>query len=114
MNLTGRPVYQKGQKPQKSQPIRNAARDAECQLRIEGVCSHDKAKTVLCHLRLFGMGGTSQKPDDLFAVDGCSNCHAVLDSRDKWSQHGLTYQDILRALMFTQRNRRAAGMIITK
>lgn len=114
MNLTGQPIYQKGRKPAVSKAVRNDARDRACTLAIPGICARDPARTVGLHLRLFGFAGGAQKPDDLFMVDGCDCCHAVLDSRDKWADAGIGFDDVLRALMQTQRNRRAAGLISLK
>jgi hypothetical protein len=111
MNLTHRPIYQKGQKPAKVKAIRNAARDMDCTLRIPGVCRHDPAYTVGCHLRLFGFAGMGDKPDDLFIIDACDKCHAAQENRSKWAEVALGFEDILLALMVTQRNRRAAGLI---
>lgn len=111
MNLTGRAPYQKGAKPAKSAPIRNASRDATCQLSIPGVCNGDTLTVVGCHLRQFNIAGMGQKPDDLFLVDGCSDCHAALDDRSRWPSLGLGYDDILRALIRSQQSRRAAGLI---
>ncbi|NDK37108.1 nuclease domain-containing protein [Rhodovulum sulfidophilum] len=98
----------------KSAPIRQASRGQTCTLQIRCVCSHDPARTVGCHLRLFGMGGTALKPDDLFIIDACDRCHAVLDSRSRWAEAALGWDDILRALMLTQQRRRAAGLIRLK
>lgn len=112
MNLTGQPVHQKGQKTGKSPALRNNARDQKCTLAIPGVCNSSPATTVGCHLRLFGFGGMGIKPDDLLMVDCCSACHATLDSRDKWAEAGLGFDDILRAFMHTLMNRRASGLIL--
>lgn len=111
MNLTGQAIYQKGRKPAVSKVVRRDARDRSCTLAIPGICSGDPEKTVGNHLRLFGFAGGGQKPDDLFILDACDRCHAVLDSRDKWASAGVGFDDVLRALMQTQRNRRAAGLI---
>lgn len=114
MNLTHRPIYQKGQKPAKVKAIRNAARDMDCTLRIPGVCRHDPAYTVGAHIRLFGIAGAAQKPDDIFLLDACDRCHAVFDSRDKWAEAPIGFEEVLCAFMFTLRNRRAAGLIPLK
>lgn len=112
MNLTGQKPHDKGQKPQKSAPMRNAARNADCQLCIPGVCCHDPARTVGCHLRFFGIAGMSGKPDDVYMVDACTACHRVLDNRALWPQYGLTFELILCAFMMTIKHRRAAGLIL--
>jgi hypothetical protein len=114
MNITGRQVYQKGQKPAKVKAVRDAARDKSCKLRIPGVCRGDPATTVGNHMRFFGIAGAAQKPDDIFILDGCDRCHAILDSRDKWADYALGWDDVLMAFMFTLRDRRAAGLIKLK
>ena len=111
MNLTGRDIYQKGQKPAKMPALRRDALNRHCTLRIPGVCSQDPAKTVGCHMRMFGFGGMGQKPDDIFIIDACSDCHRILDSRDKWADAPLGWDDILAAFMRTLAKRRAAGLI---
>jgi hypothetical protein len=111
MNLTGRPIFTKGQRPAVVKALRNAARDQSCTLRIPGVCSGDNTQTVGAHLRMFGAAGMAQKPDDLHMVDACHNCHSALDNRARWADLALGYDDILRALIETQRRRRAAGLI---
>lgn len=111
MSITGRAPYQKGQRPAVVPAYRNAARDQSCTLRIPGICSGDNAQTVGAHLRMFGSAGMGQKPDDLHMVDACAVCHAALDNRARWADLALGYDDILRALIETQRRRRAAGLI---
>jgi len=114
MNLTGQPIYQKGRKPAVVPAVRRDARDRECTLKIPGVCCHDNARTVGNHIRLFGIAGGAQKPDDVFLLDACDKCHAVFDSRDKWAASALGWEDVLCAFMVTVRNRRAAGLIKLK
>lgn len=111
MNLTNRAIYQKGAKPQRVKAIRNDARDRTCTLNITGICCNDPAQTVGCHLGLFGLSGMSQKADDINIIDACGPCHAVLDNRSQWGSAGLDFEMILRAFLFTLRNRRAAGLI---
>lgn len=107
-----RPPYQKGQKPAKSKPIRNASRGKSCLLAIPGVCNFDPSTVVGAHLRVFALAGMGQKPDDLFLVDSCSNCHAAQEDRSRWAEIGLGWDDVLRALILTQQRRRAEGLII--
>lgn len=114
MNLTNRPIYQKGQKPAKVKAVRDDARNRHCTLHIPGVCRQDPAYTVGCHLRLFGLAGMGEKPDDILIVDGCDRCHAILDNRAAWADAAFEWDDLLRALMVTLRNRRAAGLIKLK
>lgn len=111
MKLCDRPIYQKGQRPIVSKPLRNASRGAACTLRIPGICNCDPATVVGAHLRLFGAAGMAQKPHDLHLVDACSACHAALDDRSRWAEMALGYDDILRALIETQTRRIEAGLI---
>lgn len=111
-NLTGQPIYQKGEKPAVSKKIRAASRGATCTLQIPFVCSHNPEQVVFCHLRMFGLAGVAQKPDDLFGIDACHKCHSVLDDRSAWEKAGLTYEHILGALITSQRIRRKTGLII--
>lgn len=108
---TGRSAYQKGQKPGRSKTIRNASMGKSCTLGIPGICARDNARVVGCHLRLFGIAGGAQKPDDLFILDCCDCCHEILDSRDKWADAQVGFDDVLRALILTQQRRRAEGLI---
>ena len=77
----------------KKQTLREAAKGRPCMIRIPGVCSVDPSKTVLCHLRDYILAGISQKPSDLVAVLGCSECHALIDLRSPpphylgWGSH---------------------------
>lgn len=110
-NLLKQAPYQKGQKPEKSAPIRQASQDQTCTLMIPGICEGQTSTVVGCHLRLFGIAGAAQKPDDIFIVDGCAKCHAILDDRSKWADAKFGWDDILRALMLTLKRRRASGLI---
>jgi hypothetical protein len=114
MNITGRAPYAKGQKPAKVPALRNASRAMDCLLAIPGVCRNDPAYVVGAHLRLFGIAGGAQKPDDLFIIDACDRCHEVQERRSKWADAQLGFEDVLRGLMQSQLHRRASGLIILK
>lgn len=58
--------------------LRNEARGRVCQIRIPGVCNHDSATTVLCHMPSRAMGAKSH---DFHGAHGCSACHDVVDGR---------------------------------
>lgn len=61
--------------------LRDLARGQECQIRIDGVCNHDPATTVLAHYRMAGICGTGQKPPDECGAWACSACHDFVDGR---------------------------------
>ena len=90
MNLTGRGVYQKGQKPTKTK-LRTVARDRQCTLRLDG-CVNDTSTVVLCHIRRFGWAGTAGKPHDILGIHACAHCHSLMDS------HQCSDTDVLRGL----------------
>lgn len=111
MNLTDRPIYQKGQRPVRSRAARTAARDQRCTLRLS-CCKGDTATTVLAHVRAFGGGGMSSKPADYKAVFACAACHDALDRRVEDAEWG--WDDITRAVFETLDRQFAAGVFIAK
>lgn len=106
MNITNRAPYQKAMRPEKVPAIRAASAGQTCTLLIPGVCVGGTETTVGAHLRMFGLGGMAQKPDDLFIIDACHACHRELDAGRFTDAH-----DILRALVLTQQRRRTEGLI---
>ena len=60
--------------------LRKEARDRPCQIRLPGVCCHQRETTVLAHYRLPGLGGLGLKPDDLLGAWACHACHAYVDT----------------------------------
>ena len=112
--VTGQAVYEKGQKVAAVPIVRRAAQDQHCKLHIPGICRQHPQYTVGCHMRLFGLAGMAEKPDDIFIIDACDLCHAVFDSRDKWADAALGWDDVLRAFMKTLYTRRASGLILLK
>jgi hypothetical protein len=107
-NFGNLPIHQKGQKPVKSKPMRNSAKNEDCLLRLDG-CKNDKATVCLDHIRLFGIAGMAQKPHDAIATYGCAHCHAILDRVDTSGSWG--FEDVLRALMLTLAAQIASGNI---
>lgn len=66
----------------RSTPIRRAARNQDCALRLAGICNFDPATTVLCHSNFLADDkGMGLKAPDTAAAFGCSACHDVLDGR---------------------------------
>ena len=96
-----------------SPAIRASAREQSCTLR-SSVCNGRLDTTVLCHLRMFGSADMGEKPHDFHAVHACSDCHRLLDSRDWLTSGAIGWEDVLRALMETQRRLYAAGLIEVK
>jgi hypothetical protein len=64
----------------RSQAVLDSARGAPCTARFAGICNHDPATTVWCHLNghRFGKGGAI-KSHDILGFHGCSSCHAYYD-----------------------------------
>jgi len=58
--------------------ITESARNEPCQVRIDGICSHDPSTTVLAHI---GGGGMGFKNPDIEASYCCSSCHDAIDGR---------------------------------
>jgi hypothetical protein len=50
-------------------------------VRVPGVCNHDRATTVLAHVRIIGVSGMSMKSPDWFGAWCCSACHDYVDGR---------------------------------
>lgn len=90
-------------------PARQNARGQDCQLRLP-VCNFDPQTSALCHLRMFGIAGMAQKPDDWCAVIACSACHDALDGRSDIGLWG--YEDVLRGLIHTLKIQFAAGVFV--
>ena len=80
-------------KAKRATPLRKAAQDEPCTLRLSG-CRHDSAHTVLCHIRRFGWAGMGQKPNDLLAFFACDVCHDKQERRNA----EVTDEDLLRAM----------------
>lgn len=64
----------------RSQVVLDSARAAPCTARFPGICNHDPATSVWCHLNgyRFGKGGAI-KSHDILGFHGCSECHRYYD-----------------------------------
>lgn len=91
-----------------SSKLRASAKGQPCTFQIPGICNHDPATTVLCHLPS-EVKGMATKSDDFFAVFGCMNCHEVLDNYGLSREESLYYS--LRALARTWRFWVTSGLI---
>lgn len=78
--------------------LRAEARDRDCQVRIPGVCNHNRETTVLAHFRMAGLSGIGMKSPDFIGAWACSACHAKIDS-DKSPEVQL---DFAKAVFRTQ------------
>jgi hypothetical protein len=64
----------------RSQAVLDSARGATCTARFTGICNHDPATTVWCHLNGHRFGkGAAVKAHDILGFHGCSSCHAYYD-----------------------------------
>lgn len=98
----------------RSNALRRSARGRSCCLRLPGVCCHDDATVVLCHLPGHDRGmGT--KTSDMHAVYGCFSCHSAIDGRTRTNLgDALILEAMLRALSETQALMVEAGLITVK
>lgn len=118
-NLAGKgPLGLKGEKPAKKRKvkplevdaIRKSAKGETCTLRLP-CCNHDDSTVTFNHLRVFGLAGVGQKPPDFAGVYGCSACHDAIDRRDGKTAGLWGFEDLLRALLETQRRLVAKGLL---
>ncbi len=121
MNLTGRPIYQKtprtrskglhrvaeGKRASSNDAIMRSAKGEVCLADWCG-CGGSTETTVICHVRKFGIGGTSCKPPNWLGFYGCAEAHRIFDSNGlEWSWEGL-----MRAVLLTQMKLYRKGLII--
>lgn len=98
--------------PIRSRKLLDSAKGQPCDLQIPGICNHDPATTVSCHVRdeSFGMG---VKADDQSTFHGCSACHRFWDTGaylGKMSEADML-RLVLRAIQRTMRNRIERGFM---
>lgn len=60
--------------------LRAEARDRDCQVRLAGICNHNRETVVLAHFRLSGISGMGMKSPDFIGAWACSACHTVIDN----------------------------------
>lgn len=77
--------------------LRKFAAGKPCMLRMPGVCNFNEETTVLAHIRRGGTAGVGMKPPDMCAIWACSNCHDLIDQRNRRGDDQYD-SDILRAL----------------
>jgi hypothetical protein len=79
--------------------LREFAEGKPCYARWPG-CSHDRAETVLAHIRRGNVAGGGQKPPDVCGLPLCNFCHAVFDGRIKTQMTREQMDaDLLRAMV---------------
>lgn len=71
--------------------LRTFAHEQECTANIPGHCNYDPEKTVLAHYRP-GFFGGAMKPQDILGAHMCSDCHDIVDGRNK--NHDFTAEDL--------------------
>lgn len=81
-------------------------------IRAAGICTHDRAETVLAHVRIVGISGMSMKAPDWFAAWACNACHDYVDGRShKHVVYPKRRQDHLEGMVRTQHELLARGHI---
>lgn len=100
----------------RSDALMNAAHGMPCSLRLPGICNHNSATTVMCHLPGIGKSVAS-KVSDLHTAFGCSACHTAIDTFG-WERRGLSAAVVLDAMLRghaeTQARLVALGIITIK
>lgn len=106
-----RPIVQKYAHV-RSRKLLDSSRDQVCALNFHG-CNYDANTTVACHGNADYLGkGAGIKASDIFSVDGCHNCHSILDGRQP-SEYTQDQKDwfFWRAFVKTTNRRLAEGLI---
>jgi Protein of unknown function (DUF1364) len=61
-----------------------AAQNQTCTVRVPGYCNGNTETTASAHISGVRFGhGTGQKVNDILAADCCSDCHDVIDNRQR-------------------------------
>jgi Protein of unknown function (DUF1364) len=61
-----------------------SAKGEACTIRIIGYCNGNPETTVLAHINGVRFGhGTGQKVNDILAAYACSDCHEIVDGRQR-------------------------------
>jgi hypothetical protein len=82
-----------------SQAVIDSARGAPCSARFPGICNHDPATTVWCHLSGGRFGkGMGMKAHDVLGFAGCSACHEYYD-RGHATHPILTTDELLEGVL---------------
>lgn len=124
MNLTGRPIYQKGQATPKKTPkrmrrvakgkkassdcpIMESAKDEQCFADWCG-CNGSTETTAMRHIRKFKIGGTGMKPPNYIGFYGCQRSEDMfaISTKQEW-----TWKGLCEALILTQMKLRAKGLL---
>jgi len=66
----------------KSTPITRSARGEQCTLQIVGICNRNIETTVYSHFP-DGSGGSNKLNGELCGGYACSDCHDIVDGRQK-------------------------------
>lgn len=95
----------------RSKAITDGAQGMPCALRFPGICTHDTAKTVWCHLPGIGKSMTS-KVSDPHGAFGCHACHDAIDMRQMGLPVAVRLDAMLRAICESQVRLVMAGIIV--
>lgn len=64
--------------------LTESARGEGCCVRVPGHCNSSSETTVLAHISGVRFGhGTGQKANDMLGAYACSDCHDVIDGRQR-------------------------------
>lgn len=91
--------------------LRELARGEPCMVRVPGVCNHDRATTVLAHVRIIGVSGMSMKSPDWFGAWCCSACHDYVDHRGAAGDPYSRRLALLEGMVLTQHEILKRGLL---
>lgn len=96
--------------------ISESAKGESCTVRISGHCNGNNETTVFAHINGVRFGhGIGKKVNDLLGAYACSDCHDVIDGRQRcnWTRQELKLMHY-EGVMETQLKLLAKGLITCK
>jgi len=93
--------------------ITESARGENCTIRLPGYCNGNPETVVLAHLNGVRFGhGTGQKVADIHGAYACSDCHDVVDGRQRTNYSALELKEMhLAGVIETQIKLIAKGLL---
>jgi hypothetical protein len=93
--------------------ITESARGEHCTIRVDGHCNHNTETTVFAHISGVRFGhGMGEKVNDILGAYACSDCHDVVDGRQR-SEYTRTERKLMHyeGVFETQMKLKAKGLL---